>query len=433
MATARKKTTKASTTKLAPGEHTIDDVRLVKNGKSYELQWSYRPADGRRTQRHRNKGRTPADVYDRAYAKLEELQAAERSAGRVLWDPEDSMASFLESVSLPSLENNQRLAETSRRTYRTAMGLLLGRCAGSGPDHRHQHSLAEHTIASAMRYRALESLLTEIASLHSYEAARQCRIVLNKYVIGQLIREDVISASPIAGAGLDDLINARRGPRTRGGKALAASQYERCLVWLLAQDPADGVTRRQGRWTVEHLVAKRRNAIDQALLQAATGLRSTEANLIRWDQHVSIVGGQVMIHVAAEIAKGGVARSCAVLDPRVAERLIARRQRAERSGSLSDCVIGSPSNPSKPWEARNRNKAAEAVYRRMGEELGIPILRTERSHMWRTTLHTLYKDSVPEAVLDAQFGNSQQVRAKHYSDPTDLLPLMRAASQRRPS
>lgn len=64
----------------------------------------------------------------------------------------------------------------------------------------------------------------------------------------------------------------------------------------------------------------------------------------------------------------------------------------------------------------------------IAEQVGVKVLENERSHVWRTTLHTLYGGgTVPEAVLDSQFGNSEKNRAKHYIDPSDLSALKSAA------
>jgi hypothetical protein len=57
-------------------------------------------------------------------------------------------------------------------------------------------------------------------------------------------------------------------------------------------------------------------------------------------------------------------------------------------------------------------------------------METERSHLWRTTLRALYTGRVPEAVLNSQFGHSEKVAQKHYTDPTDLSSLASAAKLR---
>lgn len=199
------------------------------------------------------------------------------------------------------------------------------------------------------------------------------------------------------------------------------------VVHLLQLDPADGIVRRQGRWRLEHLIAKRRNAIDQALLQAATGLRSTEANLTTWN-HLTDDGTAMSVSVTENIAKGGIPRTALVLDDRVAEHLRSRRGRDDSPDAF---VIGSPTDPTVVWERRNRNKAMQALYLELSKQLKIETLENERSHVWRTTLHTLYGDGVSTAVLDSQFGNSEQFRAKHYTDPSDLSTLKVAAETMR--
>lgn len=196
--------------------------------------------------------------------------------------------------------------------------------------------------------------------------------------------------------------------------------------------PAEGVVRRQGRWPLETLVARRRNSIDQALLQAATGQRSTEANLATWARHVGVRDdGTMFINVTKDIAKGGIPRVALVLDDRVAQRMLERRQRA---ASPLEHAIGSPADLLTAWNRDNRNKAASLLYIEIAREVGIPAPNNERSHVWRTTLHTLYGGgTVPTAVLDSQFGNSEQVRQKHHTDPSDLTSLQSAVRTLRAS
>lgn len=99
----------------------------------------------------------------------------------------------------------------------------------------------------------------------------------------------------------------------------------------------------QGRWGEDVLIAKRRNAIDQMLLQLATGLRSTEANMIDWS-HVKVDDEGVMsIEVTKRIAKGGDPRVALVLMPQVAERLLRRKAHAKGKGR----VIGAPADPAR--------------------------------------------------------------------------------------
>lgn len=180
-------------------------------------------------------------------------------------------------------------------------------------------------------------------------------------------------------------------------------------------------------WSLDTKVAKRQNAIDQALLQAATGLRSDEANVITWQEHVQVaVNGRVWIRITEDIFKTG-ARSALVLDRRVGEHLLRRRDRMSAAGF----VIGSPSNPHKSGDYGNRNKIARSfIYEEMAIELELPVFEVERSHFWRTTLHGLCRGGeVSDAVLDIQFGNSKRIRDRHYTNVTDLSALEQAAEQ----
>lgn len=55
--------------------------------------------------------------------------------------------------------------------------------------------------------------------------------------------------------------------------------------------------------------------------------------------------------------------------------------------------------------------SGERLYKEMARELRIAAFENERTRPWRTTLHTLYGgSSVPSAVLDLQFGNSERPR-----------------------
>lgn len=258
------------------------------------------------------------------------------------------------------------------------------------------------------------------------ETARQTRTVVNRYLVANLLRDGLLMANPIAGVALDQLTGTRAtGERARGGKALSRAEYDAVLDYLLAIDPIEVDKPIRGRWTLADRIAKRRNVVDLALLQAASGLRPAEANQITWDHTtVDAATGRMSLDVTPRIAKGGHPRVALVLDSRVAARMLERRARASTS---SECVIGSPSDAGTVWEARNRNKATAALYVELATQLGIPALETERSHIWRTTLHALYDGLAPTAVLNSQFGHSETTHQRHYTDASDLAALAAVA------
>lgn len=369
--------------------------------------------DGRRYKGD-NVGKDKGQVRRRAKAKAEEL----RKTGGGEWKSTDLLTDYIDKVSRPAIDKAD-LSDLTRARYALALRWLIGDC----DKHRHKHSLAGHTIGSGIQADPLEALLTEIAQDHGNETAKQCRTVLTKYIIGRLMRSKVIAGNPIGGIRLEELTGEKKADRTRGGRALSQSQLEAVRDYLLDLDPAEGVVKKQGRWPLESLIAKRRNAIDQTLLQMATGLRSTEANSITWANVRVDSSGTMLIHITENAAKAGRPRAVVVLEPLVAQRLLDRRDSAGGKGY----VIGSPTDPEKIWEARNRNKAVDELYKELAEALKIEILEHERSHVWRTTLRTLYEGKASSAVLNAQFGHSQDIAEKHYADVSDLSGLVAAA------
>ncbi len=298
--------TRATTAKLGPGDDTIDRSTAVKQADgSWRLQWTMALSDGRRW-RGDNTGATKGEARRRAKAKADEL----RRSGGGSWETSDQLTDYIDKVSKPAMAKAD-LSDLTRRRYDLALRWLLGDC----DRHKHRYSLKRHTIASGIRFKPLEDLLTEIAHDHGLETAKQCRTVLTKYVITRLIRDELIIGNPISGVRLKELTGMKRGARTRGGKSITSTQVEAVLEHLLALDPAEGYTQRQGRWNAA-TVAKRRNAIDQLLLQLATGLRSTEANLIDWQRHLKVGDdGVTYVDVTKDVAKGGVPRVALVLVP----------------------------------------------------------------------------------------------------------------------
>jgi hypothetical protein len=251
--------------------------------------------------------------------------------------------------------------------------------------------------------------------------------VLNTYVITPLITDDLIPRNPIAGLNLTHPPGTKKSERTRGGRSMDHTDYEALLTWLLDLDPASLVSPRSPPHRRDLTVAKWRNAIDLSLLQMATGLRQTEGRRVTWPMIQVDAQGVMSIEIPEHIAKTKDARVVLVLEPRVAKRILERRERANNRGY----VIGAPSDPTKIWHRSNCGAAVAELYDRAAAELGIDVLLTERSHVWRTTLRNFYQGQAPETVLNAQFGHSQQIAEKHYTDYRRLDDLADAAGLRR--
>lgn len=409
-------TKRASTTELQPGEHSIDRNTPRKRDTTYLLDWSVRLRDGKLIEK-RSQGPSKSEVRRRAKVKAAELLAA---GGTGTWKSSSPMVDYLDKVSQSAIEQ-AKIRSSSQSRYLLALRLLGGQCA----DHQHKDSLKGHSIGSAVRFRTLESCLKEIAWLHGSETARQSRTVLSKYVVQQLIRDELITGNPLHGMSID-LSSPKQTSGKKGGVALSRKDFNAVVNHLLSIDPADGQKKpKRGRWSLNDRIAKRRNTIDLTLLQAATGLRVSEANQLTFAQHISVDDDGVMhIDVPEVVSKTHRARRVPVLDDRVAERLLERQNAAP---DLNWFVIGSPADQTEPWDRFNCQKATTVLYKELADELKIEAFETERTHIWRATLNSLLLDTVPEVIRAAHFGHDAAVNRSAYTDLTDTSSMVKAA------
>lgn len=414
--------TRAMNSPLSPGEHTVERATpvLQPNGR-YRIKWTVMYEDGRKSKRE-TWGATKSEARRRAKRIAEDLL---KTNGGV-WKLSHRMSDYLEKVTVPDMEKAD-FRDMTRERYDAALRFLRGQCrkcnrAGTP----HEYGLDKHTIGSATKPRAVQRLFTEIAEKHGLATAKSCRTVWNKYIAKHLVLDGLMASNPMSGQRLPDLTGVEKTPRMRGGKALPREDYDRVLEWLLAADPADWlVSHKKHGWIWEpHVqIATHLAGIDIALLQMTTGLRQSEARMLTWDLVSLDEDGVMSIHVPEHIAKSGVPRTVLVLDQRVAERLLERCDAQQGSGY----IVGAPMDTEKFWNRMRCGEVSRKLYVRMAEELQIPILSTERSHMWRTTLRSFYEGKVPEAVLNSQFGHSTAVASLYYTDATDLRELALAA------
>lgn len=401
------------TTKLEPGTHSVERVtpKELPNG-SYIVRFRVCLATGR-TIRDARQGPTKGIARARARERAEELLLL---SGFNDWKTSSKITDYVEKVTKPAIAKVANI--NSRRQYEGALRRLMGGCE----HHVHQHSLRDLTVAEANDFRTLEACLQEISDLHGDpESARQSRNVWNGYVAKELKKDRLIVHNVIAREKID--YGQVGKERKRGGRALRKKQYRQVVDYLLALDPAEGIVRRQGRWSIEHLVNKAKTAIDMTLLQTATGLRVSEATLIVWsDFHMK--KGTPHVHVRKEISKTKKARTVPVIDQRVYERVIARRGDVPASAA----VFGRPADQSKFWDESNRNKALRALYIKIWRELKIDIFEDHRSHVWRATLNTLLAaEGVPLHIRAAYFGHDEAVNVQSYTDTTDTSSVIKAA------
>lgn len=416
--------TRAATSKLSPGEDSIDRVHPIQqpNG-SWRIQWTIVLRDGR-TKRPNSFGATVGEARRRAKAKAAELL----QTGGGNWKLTTPLSEYIDQVTKPALKKAD-LRPLTRDAYDAALRMLLGKCAKCSDQGRpHEFGLKAYTIGTGIRRAPLENLLTEVADRHGLAKARHCRTVLNEYLIQKLVRDDLVAANPLAGMRLTSVTGKKKAARTRGGRSIDRKQYERFLNWLLGLNAADMIVMKGHAWAKEVRIQKIRNAIDMTLLQMTTGLRQTEARRLTWPLVQVNDQGVMSLDITEDVAKTGDARVVLVLDQRVAKRFQARRSDTEAIGY----VIGSPSDPSKMWARSNCGAAVRQLYELAAKELGIDVMIAERSHMWRTTLRSFYERRVPPAVLNSQFGHSEKVAQKHYTDVHDLRGLAAAAKLPKP-
>lgn len=407
---------KAATTRLEPGEHSIDrntpTKRVLKTGEVVVLDWSVRLKDGRLVNK-RTQGRTYAGVRRRAKTTAENMLKTSGQSGK--WTPTTPIVRYIDEVGFQEIDS-AGLRPDSVAQYRRTLKLLRKQLAG-------------HSIASAWQYDVLVAMLNKISEVHGEETARQARTVLGRYVGRPLKRHRLVDGNPLAGERLDLARYApdRGGKRRRGGRALTAEEQERVLLYLLTLNPAKGVVPpKRGCSTLEDRIAKRRNVIDLTLLQAGTGLRIAEALQITGDLLEVDDSGILHVMVPAEVAKTHQARRVPVADQRIAFHLLARQARQDSANPL----IGGAADPSKRWGKTGNGGAIQAIanlYKQMAAILEVPLMEDHRSHLWRTTLGARYAEAgVPREQFAAVLGHDEATNAKSYTDRTDTTGMVTA-------
>lgn len=412
--------------RLEAGENSIARSQPFKgaDGKWW-LTWRIRLSDDEPTRTYRTKAVNKGLLRRRAYAKAEQVLMEYESVSG--WVVTDSMSDYITKVSIPKIKGSKDLAPRTIQRYLDVAQYLLGDCATQhkDPDHRHRTSFAKCSIKTGTTMRYLENALMEIGQLHGAETWHQARTVLEKYVLSQMIRDGLITASPIAGKRLDKGLG-KRTPR-QAPVTVTLAQWQAVRDELLHRDPAAGVQPPKGGvYSLEDRIAAKRNSIDLALLQMTTGLRVDEATSVRWGEHVvTETDGELWIHLDAAITKTSTPRSVVVIDRDVAEHLKQRGSTAT-DGQL---VIGSPAKPDQRWYKRQRDEQTRRLYDDLAQTLQIPQLTQRRTHIWRASLNTILAD-LPAATRATYLGHTEVVNEEHYLGQGDAR-IMAAALRGR--
>lgn len=404
---------RAGTTYLEPGQHSVDrntpTERTLDGKEVFALDWSVRLFDGRLVQK-RTQGASKTEVQRRARAKAKALLATGGKRSR--WSSTTPIETYLDEVASKEIDD-ANLRPASLTAYRRVLKLLRGELSGYG-------------IADAWHYDVLVAALEAIAGSSGYEAARHARIVASLYVAQPLMRHRLVDRDPLAGARLNLKRHAPTPkPRPAGDKkGLTPDEQARVIEYLLALDPAKGAMKpSRGRWTLEHVISKRRNAIDLTILQAGAAPRISEALQLAGGLLQVSDGEEMQVHVTAEIAKTGIARRTPVSDSRIAEHLMARRQEALEHGGY---LIGRPTDPQKRWPSSGNGGAGpelRKLYDELADQLNIPFLKNKGvlTHMWRTTLTSRYLEAgIARKSVAAMIGHDEVTSEKHYTDGVDL-------------
>lgn len=395
-------------TALKPGEHTAGQTRPERQSNgSYFGRFSVRLMDGK-TVRLKVTAPTVGEWKTKAVAAAEEALRAAGTEGT--WKPTSPLSEYIKKVSIPAVQASN-LRERSKVKYEHLLNILGKEFRG-------------YSIHDAVRFRRLEAVLKEVAREHGAESGRNARNVLSKWVLQQLIRDEVIVANPLAGMSID-LGTTKKTAKAEGGKALTEAEYRRALDYLLSVDVEDVAPPRRGRFTTADRVEHRRTTVELTLLQAATGFRIGEALGLKTCE-VEDDGQKMTVSVPAERSKTHRGRTVPVLDARVADRL---RERLRAAGGR-ELVFPAPAVPESRWDQSNAQKAVKKLLGEVGRECSIPLLAEVSSHVWRATLNTRAMNAgVPAEVRAAYFGHDAEINRTAYTDVRDTSGLVEALAR----
>ena len=174
---------RAATTRLAPGQHSIDRVVPRRREGAWVLDWRLRLHDGRLVTK-RSQGPTKGQARANARRTAEKLLTTSADS---IWGPGDSLTEYITREAIPGIER-ARLAPNSVARYIIVARLLAGQCT----DERHVHTetLRGYTILDGCRTKRLTAVLQDIATTHGPETAHQARSVASRYVLDPLADKD---------------------------------------------------------------------------------------------------------------------------------------------------------------------------------------------------------------------------------------------------
>lgn len=396
--------------RLQPGQHTIDSAKIKPDPRGgYRMAWSIRLPDGLTLKRDTRGRMSKGELRAKARRQAEELMAT--YGRKVSWTAADLFGKYVADVAANSMEDSPRLRENTRARYALCLKIAI-------------EELGEYPIADALRPDTFGKALRSIAEKHGTSTARQVRKVVNRWVIQPLIMANTIHSNPIAGLSFE-LPENNACKKPKGGCGLTESEWSTALDWLLADDWGkilDESTQIRGRYSRGQLANARRSIVELTALQAATGLRVGEARALTWDK---VNDDFTVVEVTNETSKTHRGRMVPVLDKRVSKMLMQRKVDLGGTGR----VFPSPAtdDPEREWDKSNCAKAVRSLYAEIADACGIERLQTVRSHVWRTTLHTIARNKgIPIEMRAALFGHDPDTARRYYTDTNDVSGIAEA-------
>ena len=396
----------AAKTRIPEGKSNVDlgQINFKKNPEGkYRHTLSVRTWGGR-LRRTTIEARTIGEWRRKAEAKKQAWLAASPAGS---WTPATPVERYIDNVVTPAIDSTDRLKDLSKKRYRAALALVRGELKG-------------YSIHDASQFRTLEAALQAIATT-APGSVSTARTVMSSYLLDNLIRDGLVPANPLRGARLD-LPTAAPTKAPTGRRTLTRAEWDTVVKHLLERDTDRLLTptkHKNLRKSTRNIHAR---AVRLMLLQAVTGLRIAEANLVQW-RHVIEEGDHLLIDATSDVVKGRKGKEKGRFIPVLRDDVAAYLR--EHRGEKDEYVVGAPSSTTIPWDPTNSDDSVPELYRQVAEATGVGILAGLRSHSWRATLHGVYADRIDPATRASIFGHTETVAAEYYNDRRNIESLLR--------
>lgn len=397
--------TSAPKTRLAPGETSIDRIAIKKNKDGvYRHTWSVRLWSGK-LYRTTTEAKTAGDFRAKARAKAAEVLASD---GGGPWRPSSPAEKYIDEVAAPRISDSAAIKDLSKKRYLAALALI-------------RRELKGRTLHDVAKFDTLETALRAIAAT-APGSVGTARTVLTTWVLDPMVRSGLAAGNPLRGARLDLAKPAAR-PEVR--RTLTRAEWDAVVEHLLVRDTSPLLMPTKHKNIRKSTRAVHARAVRLMLLQAVTGLRIAEANLVRW-RHVVETEGHILIDATSDIVKGRKGREKGRFIP-VLRDDVANYLREHR-GEPDEYVVGAPSSTAIAWNPTNADDSVPELYRQVAEATGVAILAGLRSHSWRATLHGVFADRIDPATRANIFGHTEAIADQYYNDRRNIETLLHSVT-----